>query len=107
MQRLNPLLNGLLVATLVLLGVAFVVVTQGYGLWLGLAALPVAVGVFFHKRWAYFAGAVWALACYQLARQGMLVEVERLAMVMVIPLVALCIYLHEQFARKKRAKTGQ
>jgi mannose/fructose/N-acetylgalactosamine-specific phosphotransferase system component IIC len=106
-RRLNPLLNGLLVVVLALLGVSFLVVTHGYGPWLGLAALPIAAAVFFRQRWGYFASAVWALAGYQLARQGFLVEVERLAMVLVIPLVALSIYLHEQFARKSAPKQGR
>lgn len=103
--RLNLLLNGLLVATLIIVGAYFLVVADGYGFWLGLIALPIAAGVFRHWRWGYFASAVWALASYQLAREGVLVEVERLAMILVIPLVALSIYLHEQFARKKHSKT--
>lgn len=105
MQRLNLLLNALLVATLAIVGAYFLVVAEGYGFWLGLVALPIAVGVFRYWRWGYFASAVWALASYQLAREGVLEDVERLAMILVIPVVALSVYLHEKFARKKRSKT--
>lgn len=105
MQRLNLLLNGLLVAILVIVGAYYLAVAAGYGFWLGLLALPIAVGVFRYKRWGYFACAVWALGAYQLAREGVLVEVERLAMILVIPVVALAVYLHEKFARKKSSKT--
>lgn len=105
MQRLNFLLNGLLMAVLVIVGAYYLVVADGYGFWLGLIAPPIAVMVFRYWRWGYFASAVWALASYQLAREGVLVEVERLAMILVIPVVALSVYLHEQFARKKRSET--
>ena len=105
MHRLNFLLNGLLVATLAVVGAYYLVVADGYGFWLGLVALPVAAAVFRYWRWGYFASAVWALASYQLAREGVLVEVERLAMILVIPVVALSVYLHEKFARKKRTET--
>ncbi|WP_341936670.1 hypothetical protein [Marinimicrobium sp. C2-29] len=97
-------LNTLMMVSLVLVGLVFVTNTTGYGLLLGPIAWVIAVGVFRHFRWAYFAAAVWALACYQLAKEGLEFELlKRAVMVLSIPLVVLAIYLHETLGRRRAA----
>lgn len=101
-------LNGLLMASLVLVGLVFVTYTTGYGLLLGPVAWVIAVGVFKRNRWAYFAAAVWALACYQLAKEGLEFELlKRAVMVLSIPLVVLSIYLHEVLGRRRASSVSR
>lgn len=101
--QLPVYLNYLLILMLVVLGVNFVFLLSFYSLALALVAFSLAIGLYRRNRWAYFGSAVWALACYQLAREGLaLEELKRALMVLSIPLVVLSIYLHEKLGRKKR-----
>lgn len=103
--RVDCGLNILLVLSLLGAGVAFLFHTSGYGLLLAPVAAAIAVGVFLRYRWAYFAGAAWSLACYQLAKEGLEFELlKRVVMIASIPLVALSIYLHEALARRASSK---
>lgn len=53
------------------------------------------------RRWGYFGAAVWGLACYQLAREGlMFADVKRLAMLGGMAAVVVSILLHEIFCRR-------
>lgn len=53
------------------------------------------------QRWGYFAAAAWGLACYQLAKEGlMFADVKSLAMVGGMAAVVVSIILHEIFYRK-------
>lgn len=101
--QLPVYLNYFLILMLVLLGISFVFLLTFYSLALAVVAFALAIGVYRRNRWAYFASAVWALACYQLAKEGLaLDEYKRALMVLCIPLVVLSIYLHEKLGRKNR-----
>lgn len=97
----NTGLNGLLILCLVGLSILFLAYTSGYGLLLAPFAWVIAFFVFRQKRWGYFSAAVWSLACYQLAKEGLDFElVRRIVMMLSIPLVVLSIYLHETLGRR-------
>lgn len=101
-RRLDLALNVLLILCLLAAGAVFLVYSQGYGLLLAPVGWAVAAGVFRRWRWAYFASAVWALACYQLAKEGLEFDLlKRGVMILSIPLVVLSIYLHEVLARRR------
>jgi len=94
-------LNGLLILCLVGLSLLFLAYTSGYGLLLAPVAWVIAYFVFQKKRWGYFCAAVWALACYQLAKEGLDFElVRRIVMMLSIPMVVLSVYLHETLGRQ-------
>jgi len=100
-QQLDRVLNGLLILCLVVAGAVFLGYSDGYGMLLAPAGWVIALGLFRRWRWAYFASAVWALACYQLAKEGLEFELlKRAVMMLSIPLVVLSIYLHEVLARR-------
>ena len=89
-------LQYLLVALLVTAGPVYWVYTQSYGLLLGAASWGLALGVVKRWLWAYFATAAWALACYQLAKEGLDFQViKSWVMALALPLLILSIYLHE------------
>ncbi len=101
---MNRALNALLLAILVLSAGSFFWLGEGYDPWLALAALSMSVGVALHNRWTYFAAAVWGLAVYQLAREGLALEfAPRPLMVLGLVTVALSLYLHERLGRAKKA----
>ncbi|UZJ43955.1 hypothetical protein OOT55_15020 [Marinimicrobium sp. C6131] len=100
-HRLDAALNGLLILCLLAAGAVFLGYSTGYGMLLAPVGWAIALGIFRRWRWAYFASAVWALACYQLAKEGLEFEVlKRVVMIFSIPLVVLSIYLHEVLARR-------
>jgi len=85
-----------MVALLVAAGPVFWAYTQSYGLLLGAVAWGLALGVVKRQLWAHFATAVWALACYQLAKEGLDFQaIKSWVMALAIPLLILAIYLHE------------
>lgn len=95
-------LNVLLILCLLIAGSVFLGYTTGYGMLLAPVGWAVALGVFLRWRWAYFASAVWALACYQLAKEGLDFELlKRVVMMLSVPLVVLSIYLHEVLGRRR------
>ncbi|MGD8175185.1 hypothetical protein [Marinimicrobium sp. ARAG 43.8] len=95
-------LNGLLILCLLGAGVLFIGRSSGYGILLAPLGWMLAVLVFRQWRWAYFGSAVWALACYQLAKEGLEFEwVKRTVMSLSFPLVVLAIYLHETLGRRQ------
>ncbi len=101
-QQLDRALNILLILCLAIAGVVFLGYSEGYGMLLAPVGWVVALGVFRRWRWAYFASAVWALACYQLAKEGLEFEVlKRAVMILSMPLVVLSIYLHEMLGRRR------
>lgn len=101
-QRLDAALNILLILCLLVAGAVFLGYSEGYGMLLAPVGWVVAVGIYWRWRWAYFASAVWALACYQLAKEGLEFEVlKRAVMILSMPLVVLSIYLHEMLGRRR------
>lgn len=106
-RRLQIGLNALLMVCLVALSLLFLAYTSGYGLLLAPLAWVIAYGVFRRNRWGYFSAAVWSLACYQLAKEGLDFElVKRTIMMVSIPLVVLSVYLHEALGRAHASDQG-
>ncbi len=67
------------------------------------AVLTLAVAWFVYKRqrWGYFAAAAWGLACYQLAKEELALElVKRPAMLGGFAVVVIALFLHEIFCRR-------
>ncbi len=65
------------------------------------ATLVIAWFVFKRQRWGYFAAAAWGLACYQLAKEGLALElVKRPAMLGGFVVVMIALFLHEVFCRR-------
>ncbi|MBU2885791.1 hypothetical protein KO507_08465 [Gilvimarinus agarilyticus] len=63
--------------------------------------LVVAYFVFKRQRWGYFAAAAWGLACYQLAKEELALEViKRPAMLGGFAVVVIALILHEVFCRR-------
>ncbi|WP_020210654.1 hypothetical protein [Gilvimarinus chinensis] len=63
--------------------------------------LVIAWFVFKRQRWGYFAAAAWGLACYQLAKEGLALElVKRPAMLGGFAVVVIALFLHEVFCRR-------
>lgn len=78
-----------------------------YGLFLVVVTATIAWGVFKHKRWGYFAAAVWALACYQLSKQGYEFQaIKREVMILGFCLIPVALFLHETLG-KRASKTIQ
>lgn len=78
-----------------------------YGLFLACVTAAVAWGVYKHRRWGYFAAAAWALACYQLAKQGYEFQsIKRHVMILGFTLIPVALFLHETLG-KAVAKTAQ
>lgn len=94
--RLQCSLGCLLVVLLVIAGPIYWIYTQSYGLLLGGIAWGLALGVVKRWLWAYFGTAVWALACYQLAKEGLDFQaIKSWVMALALPLLVLSLYLHE------------
>lgn len=78
-----------------------------YGLFLACVTAVIAWGVFKHQRWGYFAAAAWALACFQLAKQGYEFQsIKRHVMILGFTLIPIALFLHETLG-KAAAKTAQ
>lgn len=78
-----------------------------YGLFLACVTATIAWGVFKQQRWGYFAAAAWALACYQLAKQGYEFQsIKRHVMMLGFALIPLALFLHETLG-KATAKSAQ
>jgi hypothetical protein len=100
-------LNGLLLIILVASIAGFISFLNIYGLFLACVTAAIAWGVFKQQRWGYFAAAAWALACYQLAKQGYEFQgIKRHVMILGFTLIPLALFLHETLG-KATAKSAQ
>ncbi len=100
-------LNGLLLIILVASIAGFISFLNIYGLFLACVTAAIAWGVFKQQRWGYFAAAAWALACYQLAKQGYEFQsIKRHVMMLGFTLIPLALFLHETLG-KATAKSAQ
>lgn len=94
-------LNVFLLMVLGLAIIGFISFNNLYGFFLALVSALIAYGVFKHNRWAYFSAAAWALACYQLAKQGYEFQsIKRYVMMLGFFLVPVALFLHETLAKK-------
>lgn len=101
--RLDAWLNRLLLLTLLAAAGVFAAVGQNtYTYTLALAGLALAAAVQRRWRWGYFAAAAWALACYQLAKEGLAFEpLKRAVMIAAVPVIVLALYLHDALTRRR------
>jgi hypothetical protein len=100
-------LNGGLLIILVASIAGFISFLNIYGLFLACVTSAVAWGVYKHQRWGYFAAAAWALACYQLAKQGYeFHSIKRQVMIVGFLLIPVALFLHEILGRSS-AKVAQ
>lgn len=94
---LNVLLQLILLASLM----GFLSFANFYGVFWAAVTGVILYGVNRQQRWAYFACAAWALACYQLAKLGYEFEsVKRWVMLLGFLVIGLAIYLHETLGKK-------
>jgi hypothetical protein len=101
------ILNGALLIVLVAAVAGFISFLNIYGLFLTCVTTAIAWGVFKHQRWGYFAAAAWALACYQLAKQGYEFQsIKRHVMLIGFTLIPVALFLHETLGKAK-AKSAQ
>lgn len=100
-------LNGLLLIVLVVAVGGFISFLNVYGLFLAMVTAVIILGVFKQQRWGYFAAAAWALACYQLAKQGYEFQsIKRHVMMLGFALIPVALFLHETLGRAS-AKAAQ
>jgi hypothetical protein len=103
----SNVLNGLLLIVLVASVAGFISFLNIYGLFLASVTAVIAWGVFKQRRWGYFAAAAWALAGYQLAKQGYEFQsIKRHVMILGFVLIPLALFLHETLG-KATAKSAQ
>lgn len=101
------ILNIFLLIVLVGATVGFISFLNIYGLFLACVTAVIAWSVFKHQRWGYFAAAAWALACYQLAKQGYEFQsIKRHVMILGFVLIPVALFLHEILG-KAAAKSAQ
>lgn len=106
-MNIKALLN--IVLGLLLLNVAgyFAAQLTIYGVFLAVASIVMAVGVWQKTRWGYFSTAAWGFGCFWLARiEHEFIEIKSLAMVLSLAAVVLAIYLHEVYAKKTDAEVS-
>jgi hypothetical protein len=100
-------LNILLLIILIAAVAGFISFLNIYGLFLACVTAAITWGVFKHQRWGYFAAAAWALACYQLAKQGYEFQsIKRHVMMVGFVLIPVALFLHETLGRAA-AKSAQ
>jgi hypothetical protein len=100
-------LNWLLVIVLSVATVGFISFANAYGFFLAAVTAVIAWFCYKHNRWGYFAAAAWALACYQLAKQGYEFQsIKRQVMIAGFILIPVALFLHETLA-KSAAKSAQ
>ena len=100
-------LNGLLLIVLVASIAGFISFLNIYGLFLACVTAAITWGVFRQQRWGYFAAAAWALACYQLAKQGYEFQsIKRHVMLLGFAIIPIALFLHETLG-KATAKSAQ
>ena len=100
-------LNGLLLIVLVVSIAGFISFLNIYGFFLACVTAAITWGVFRQQRWGYFAAAAWALACYQLAKQGYEFQsIKRHVMLLGFAIIPIALFLHETLG-KATAKSAQ
>jgi len=100
-------LNGVLLIVLVASIAGFISFLNIYGLFLACVTAAITWSVFKQQRWGYFAAAAWALACYQLAKQGYEFQsIKRQVMMLGFTLIPIALFLHETLG-KATAKSAQ
>lgn len=100
-------LNGLLLIVLVASIAGFISFLNIYGFFLACVTAAITWGVFRQQRWGYFAAAAWALACYQLAKQGYEFQsIKRHVMLLGFAIIPIALFLHETLG-KATAKSAQ
>jgi hypothetical protein len=95
------ILNVVLLLILIAAVAGFISFGNLYGLFLAVVTAVIVWGVYKHQRWGYFAAAAWALACYQLSKQGY--EFQAIKRQVMIPVA---LFLHETLG-KAAAKSAQ
>jgi hypothetical protein len=101
------ILNGLLLIVLVASIAGFISFLNIYGFFLACVTAAITWGVFRQERWGYFAAAAWALACYQLAKQGYEFQsIKRHVMLLGFAIIPIALFLHETLG-KATAKSAQ
>jgi hypothetical protein len=101
------ILNGLLLIVLVASIAGFISFLNIYGFFLACVTAAITWGVFRQERWGYFAAAAWALACYQLAKQGYEFQsIKRHLMLLGFAIIPIALFLHETLG-KATAKSAQ
>lgn len=99
-QRIARILNIALLLLLIASVGGFLSFANVYGVFLALVTALIAVGVFKHNRWGYFAAAAWGLACYQLAKQGYEFQaIKRHVMILGFCVIPVALFLHEALAK--------
>ncbi len=100
-------LNGFLLVILVAAVAGFISFANAYGFFLAAVTAAIAWFCYQHNRWGYFAAAAWALACYQLAKQGYEFQsIKRHVMMLGFAVIPLALFLHETLG-KAAAKFAQ
>ncbi|QEY17187.1 hypothetical protein D0C16_15090 [Cellvibrio sp. KY-GH-1] len=100
-------LNGFLLVILVAAVAGFISFANAYGFFLAAVTAAIAWFCYQHNRWGYFAAAAWALACYQLAKQGYEFQsIKRHVMMLGFAVIPLALFLHETLG-KAAAKSAQ
>lgn len=100
-------LNVLVLIILVAATAGFISFFNIYGLFLACVTAAITWGVYRQQRWGYFATAAWALACYQLAKQGYEFQsIKRHVMMVGFALIPVALFLHETLG-KSTAKSAQ
>lgn len=101
-------LNVLLQLILLVSVLGFLSFANAYGVFWAAVTAVILYGVSWRQRWAYFACAAWALACYQLAKLGYEFEsVKRWVMLAGFGVIALAIYLHETLGKTTKVNHEQ
>lgn len=101
------ILNVVLLLILIAAVAGFISFGNLYGLFLAVVTAVIVWGVYKHQRWGYFAAAAWALACYQLSKQGYEFQaIKRQVMILGFSLIPVALFLHETLG-KAAAKSAQ
>lgn len=102
-------LNFFLLIILVGATAGFISFLNIYGAFLACVTAAIAWSVYKQQRWGYFAAAAWALACFQLAKQGYEFQsIKRHAMLLGFVLIPVALFLHETLGKtsKKSAQNN-
>jgi hypothetical protein len=93
-------LNWLLLLVFFVAIAGFISFANVYGFFLATVTAVIAWFCYKHNRWGYFAAGAWALACFQLAKQGYEFQsVKRHVMIVGFILIPIAVFLHETLAK--------
>ncbi|HWV15498.1 MAG TPA: hypothetical protein VN030_08695 [Cellvibrio sp.] len=97
------ILNAALLLLLVASVAGFLSFANAYGVFLASVTALLAWGVFKNNSKAYFATAVWGLACYQLAKQGYEFQaLKRFVMMAGMLVIPIALFLHETLGKQSK-----